>query len=151
MTQNELPVGKGTRVYLNFSLSLDDGDVIDTNFGGEMVSFVVGDGSLLPGFERRLFGMCGGERSVSQLEPEDAFGMHNPMNVQELDRSDFDDDLEVSDGLVVSFADASGAELPGVVTGVDDESVQVDFNHPLAGRRIHFEVEIHRVEAAELH
>ena len=86
MTPNELPVGEGTRVYLNFSLSLDDGDVIDTNFGGEMVSFVVGDGSLLPGFERRLFGMCGGERSLFQLEPEDAFGMHNPMNVQELEQ-----------------------------------------------------------------
>jgi len=149
--ENELPVGEGTRVFLNFSLSLDDGEVIDTNFSGEMVSFVVGDGSLLPGFERRLFGMCGGERSLFQLEPEDAFGMHNPMNIQELDRSDFDEDLEVSDGLVVSFADASGAELPGVITDFDEESVSVDFNHPLAGRRIHFDVQIHRVEAAELH
>lgn len=63
--KNELPVGEGTRVFLNFSLSLDDGEVIDTNFSGEMVSFIVGDGSLLPGFERRLFGMCGGEILVS--------------------------------------------------------------------------------------
>jgi FKBP-type peptidyl-prolyl cis-trans isomerase SlpA len=151
MTSHDLPVGEGTRVFLNFSLSLDDGDVIDTNYGGEMVSFVVGDGSLLPGFERRLFGMCGGDRSVFQVEPEDAFGMPNPMNVQELNRSDFDDDLEISDGLVISFADASGAELPGVVREFDEQTVSVDFNHPLAGRRIHFDVEIHRVEAAELH
>ena len=57
MSEIELPVGEGTRVFLNFSVSLEDGSEVDTNFGGDPVDFVVGDGSLLPGFERRLFGM----------------------------------------------------------------------------------------------
>ena len=57
-----VPVSEGTRVYLNFSVSLEDGSEVDSNFGGDPVDFAVGDGSLLPGFERRLFGMTAGER-----------------------------------------------------------------------------------------
>jgi FKBP-type peptidyl-prolyl cis-trans isomerase SlpA len=151
MNTDLLTVGEGTRVFLNFSLTLEDGAVVDSNFGGQEVCFVVGDGSLLPAFERCLFGLCGGETGQFALLPEDAFGMPNPANVQELDRDDFDEDLELAHGLVISFADAAGGELPGVVVEFDDEVVSVDFNHPLAGRSILFDVEIHRVEAAELH
>ncbi len=57
-----VPVSEGTRVFLNFSVSLEDGSEVDSNFGGDPVDFVVGDGSLLPGFERKLFGMSAGQR-----------------------------------------------------------------------------------------
>ena len=73
-SDSTLEIGEGTRVFLNFALSLDDGSEVDTNFGGEAVSFTVGDGSLLPGFEKRLFGMGPGERQMFQVPPEDAFG-----------------------------------------------------------------------------
>ena len=53
MTMIDVPVSEGTRVYVNFSVSLEDGSEVDSNFGGEPVAFVVGDGSLLPGFERQ--------------------------------------------------------------------------------------------------
>ena len=144
-------VGEGTRVYLNFSLSLEDGDEIDSNFGGESVSFAVGDGSLLPGFERAIFGMYPGERKVFSVTPEDAFGQPNESNVQRVPRDQFDENIELQPGLVCSFADASGGELPGMIVSFDAKEVTVDFNHPLAGRTILFDVQIHRVEAAELH
>ena len=144
-------VAEGTRVYLNFALRLDDGAVVDSNFDGDEVSFVVGDGSLLPGFERRLFGMSAGDSDTFTVQPEEAFGQRNPNNIQRLRRDEFTDSLELQSGLVVSFADASGAELPGVVVDFDDNEVAVDFNHPLAGRTVLFDVAIHRVEAAELH
>ncbi len=151
MTEVSVPVGEGTRVFLNFSLSLEDGSEIDSNFTHEAVDFVVGDGSLLPGFERQLFGMQAGQRQIFTVQPEDAFGMPNDSNVQEIGRDQFDDDVELSIGLVFSFADAGGGELPGLVIDFDDELVTVDFNHPLAGRTILFDVMVHRVEAAELH
>jgi FKBP-type peptidyl-prolyl cis-trans isomerase SlpA len=146
-----VPVSEGTRVFLNFSVSLEDGSEVDTNFGGDPVDFVVGDGSLLPGFERLLFGMSAGERQMFTVEPENAFGQPNDANVQSIDRDQFDDDVELEIGLVFSFADAAGGELPGMVIGVDEEEVTVDFNHPLSGRTILFDVLIHRVEPAELH
>jgi FKBP-type peptidyl-prolyl cis-trans isomerase SlpA len=151
MTAANLPVSEGTRVYVNFSLSLEDGSEVDSNFGGEPVAFEVGDGSLLPGFERLLFGMSAGQRRLFTVSPEHGFGQPNDNNVQYLPRSRFaaDDDLEI--GLVFSFADAGGGELPGLIVALDDDEVTVDFNHPLAGRNILFDVLVHRVEPLEVH
>ncbi|QIB66346.1 FKBP-type peptidyl-prolyl cis-trans isomerase [Kineobactrum salinum] len=151
MNTVDVPVGEGTRVFLNFSVSLEDGSEVDSNFGGEPVDFVVGDGSLLPGFERRLFGMSPGQRQMFTVPPEDAFGQPNNNNVQVISREHFDEEAELEIGLLFSFADAGGGELPGLVVGFDEEEVTVDFNHPLSGRTILFDVLVHRVEPAELH
>ena len=148
---NTVAIGEGTRVFLNFSVSLTDGSEVDTNFGGEAVSFVVGDGSLLPGFERLLFGMSPGQRQLFEVPPENAFGQPNDNNVQYLPREQFDDDVQLEIGLVFSFADASGGELPGMIIAFDNNEVTVDFNHPLSGRTILFDVLVHRVEPADLH
>ena len=151
MSAIDVPVSEGTRVFLNFSVSLEDGSEVDSNFGADPVGFVVGDGSLLPGFERRLFGMAAGERQIFTVAPEDAFGQPNDNNVQVLPRDQFDDDADLEIGLVFSFADAAGGELPGMVIAFDEDEVTVDFNHPLSGRTILFDVLVHRVEPAELH
>jgi FKBP-type peptidyl-prolyl cis-trans isomerase SlpA len=151
MSLVNVPVSEGTRVYLNFSVSLEDGSEVDSNFGGDPVDFVIGDGSLLPGFERLLFGMEGGERQMFTVMPENAFGQPNDNNLQFLPRDQFDDDVELEIGLVFSFADAGGGELPGMIIEFDESEVTVDFNHPLAGRTILFDVLVHRVEPAELH
>ena len=151
MSTMNVPVSEGTRVYLNFSVSLEDGSEVDSNFGGDPVDFVVGDGSLLPGFERLIFGMSAGDRQMFTVAPEDAFGQPNDNNLQYLPRDQFDDDMELEIGLVFSFADASGGELPGMIIACDEEEVTVDFNHPLSGRTILFDVLIHRVEPAALH
>jgi len=148
---NKVTVGEGTRVHLNFSISLEDGSEVDTNFGDESVSFAVGDGSLLPGFERLLFGMSPGERQMFVVSPENAFGQPNDDNVQSVSRDQFDDDIDLQIGLVNAFNDAGGGELPGMIISFDDDEVSVDFNHPLSGRTILFDVLIHRVEPAELH
>ena len=91
------------------------------------------------------------EINTISVSPEQAFGMPNDSNVQELERDQFDADMELEPGLIFSFADAAGGEVPGLVIEFDEESVTVDFNHPLAGRTILFDVLVHRVEAAELH
>ena len=86
-----------------------------------------------------------------EVPPEDAFGQPNENNVQRVPLEQFDEDIELEIGLVFSFADAAGGELPGMIISFDDEEVTIDFNHPLAGRTILFDVLIHRVEPAELH
>ena len=151
MEQGSVTISEGTRVFLNFALSLEDGSEIDSNFSDDPVNFVVGDGSLLPGFERLLFGMSPGDRQIFTVDPENAFGMPNNDNVQEIPRAHFEEEGELEIGMLFYFADAAGGEVPGMVVEYDDDSVTVDFNHPLAGRKILFDVLIHRVEAAELH
>jgi len=147
----ELAIGPGTKITLHFALQLDNGDMVDSNFERDPATFTVGDGNLLPGFEKALFGMLEGEHKTLVIKPEDGFGQRNPNNIQEIARSQFAPDLELSEGLMLSFADAQKTELPGVVQRFDDEVVIVDFNHPLAGRDILFEVAILKIEPVQVH
>ena len=148
---DDLMISEGTRVTLNFALVLDDGSEIDSNFEKEPASFSVGDGSLLPGFERALFGLKSGDEATLEILPEEGFGQPNDNNLQTIKRDQFDVGSELVAGMVFSFADAAGGELPGVVKTFDADEVTVDFNHPLAGRTLSFRVAIHNVEVAELH
>jgi FKBP-type peptidyl-prolyl cis-trans isomerase SlpA len=151
MPMRDLTVGPGTRVTLHFSLSLPDGQLVDSNFEGSPATFTVGDGKLLKGFEQALFGLREGAQEELTIKPEAGFGAHNPNNLQIIPRSEFEPELELSEGLMLSFADAKNTELPGVVVDFNDEEVTIDFNHPLAGRDITFKVAILHIEPAQVH
>ncbi len=146
---NELPVDKGTRVTLNFALRFTDGEVIDTTFDKQPATLEIGDDNLPENFEAYLIGMKAGETATYDVPPEKAFGQHNPSNVQMFKRSDFSADMVLDPGVMISFADARQQELPGVVEHVEGDQVTIDFNHPLAGRTLVFEVEIIDVEPAQ--
>lgn len=140
----EQRIGPDKEVTLHFALKLANGDVVDSTFDKQPATFKVGDGNLLPGFEVALYGFKAGDKRSLQIEPENAFGQPNPQNVQIMPRSQFDD-MELSEGLLVIFNDAANAELPGVVKSFDDSQVTVDFNHPLAGKTLTFDVEVLQV------
>jgi FKBP-type peptidyl-prolyl cis-trans isomerase SlpA len=142
----EQRIGQNTEVTLHFALHLENGDTVDSTFEKAPATFKVGDGNLLPGFEAALFGFKAGDRRTVQVLPENAFGQPNPQNVQIMPRSQFQD-MELSEGLLVIFNDAANTELPGVVKAFDDAQVTIDFNHPLAGKTLNFEVEIIEVRA----
>lgn len=141
---SEQRIGQQSTVTLHFALKLENGDVVDSNFDKEPATFTVGDGNLLPGFEQELFGLKGGDKRSSVIPPERGFGRPNEQNQQVMPRKDFTD-LEIDYGVLVIFRDAAGGEMPGVIKAFDDKEVTVDFNHPLAGRDITFEVEIIKV------
>ncbi len=138
----ELAVGPGTQVTLHFSIKMADGAQVDSTFDGAPATFSVGDGNLLPGFEQVLMGLCAGDEGEFPISPEQGFGQRNPNNMQDIPRASFDADMELEEGLMVSFADAQQAELPGVIAELTDDVVKVDFNHPLAGRDLVFAVKI---------
>ena len=142
-------IGQGAEITFNFSLALEDGYIIDSNFESSPARFLVGDGSLLPGFEEVLEGLVAGSEAQFLVPPEKAFGQHNPQNVQLIKRSLFDQD-ELQPGLVISFQNGDG-ELPGVVQSLTEEEVMVDFNHPLAGKSIVFTVKIIDVQLQSAH
>jgi len=135
-------VGENTLVTLHFSLSMKNGDLIDSTFDKQPAKFEFGDGQLPDGFQSYLVGMSAGETNEWQVPPEKSFGMPNPNNLQVMKRTDFSADMELAEGLVVSFADANKSELPGVVKSFDEDKVTIDFNHPLAGEILSFKVEI---------
>ncbi|MDX1490695.1 MAG: peptidylprolyl isomerase [Pseudohongiellaceae bacterium] len=148
--QKQSAVTAGAKVTLHFSLALPSGELIDSNFEKDPASFVVGDGSLLPGFEEALEGLSAGD-SIDVLLPADkAFGEKNPENVQVLPKQKFAGLLAnstdpVEPGTVLSFTDPGGFDIPGVVQSIDESTLVVDFNHPLAGRGIQFKAQVHAV------
>jgi FKBP-type peptidyl-prolyl cis-trans isomerase SlpA len=139
-------IGQNTQVTLHFALHLEDGNTVDSTFDKAPATFKVGDGSLLPGFENALFGLKAGDKRDFSVPPENAFGQPNPQNVQVMPRNQFQG-MELAEGLLVIFNDAANAELPGIVKAFDDREVTVDFNHPLAGKPLRFEVQIIDVQA----
>lgn len=140
-------VEPGSAVELFFSLALVSGEVIDSNFDGSPASFRLGDGSMLPGFEQILLGLKVGEETTEKIEAKDAFGEPNPQNRQRFPVARFehlleDDLIPTKVGSVISFRDPGGFDLPGVIVRLDEKYVEVDFNHPLAGKDILFRARI---------
>lgn len=129
-------------VRLHFSLALESGELVDGNFDRAPAECRLGDGNLPASFERHLLGLRAGEECDVLLPPEEAFGPLRSENVQRLPRFRFPADLPLQAGLVVDFADQAGNTQAGVVRHFDSSSVEVDFNHPLAGRSLRFRARI---------
>jgi FKBP-type peptidyl-prolyl cis-trans isomerase SlpA len=140
-------VGPNTRVTLHFSLLLESGDEIDSTRRARPATFTVGDGSLLPGFEAALFGLAAGADEQLHIPAARAFGELREENLRFMPKSQFSAAVVPEPGLVVSFA-GPGGELPGVVRAIEGDLVVVDFNHPLAGKPVIFDVSILKVEPA---
>ncbi|MDP4549015.1 MAG: FKBP-type peptidyl-prolyl cis-trans isomerase [Marinobacter sp.] len=145
---NDLPIDKGTRVTLHFALKFQDGETVDSTFGKKPATLEIGDENLPENFEAYLMGLKAGDHKTFEVPPEKAFGQHNPTNLQTFKRHEFSADMVLEKGVVISFADARQQELPGVISRVEGDEVEVDFNHPLAGRTLSFEVQIIDVEPA---
>ena len=139
----------GSRISLHFALLMPGGEEIDTTRRGKPAALTLGDGNLLPGFESALLGLSAGDDAQLIVPAEQAFGERVEANVRLLAKTlfaDFTSEEPLEPGLVVSFQAPDG-ELPGVVKAVYEDTVQVDFNHPLSGSDITFDVSILSVEA----
>ncbi|MFT4925409.1 MAG: FKBP-type peptidyl-prolyl cis-trans isomerase SlpA [Phenylobacterium sp.] len=132
-----------SEVVMHFSINLSDGSAAEsTRVNNKPAKFVMGDGSLTDNFEKCLLGLTLNQQKKFELAPQDAFGLPNPDNIHYVDRSRFTLDAPAEVGAIIGFSQPNGAELPGIVREVNGDSVTVDFNHPLAGQTLTFDVEI---------
>lgn len=140
-------INQNSAVTLHFTIKLKDGSVADSTHNlGKPAKFVIGDGSLSENFEKCLIGMASGQSQAIELIAEDAFGQPNPDNIHHMDRAKFIGETEVEVGTIMAFSGPDGMEIPGIITEIVGDSVTVDFNHPLAGQDVIFDVEILSVE-----
>lgn len=140
-------IQQDSKVTLHFTIKMKDGSVADSTHNmGKPAQLVIGDGSLSDNFEKHLIGLEAGQNKAIELSAQDAFGMPNPDNIHHMDRTKFVGEAEVEVGTIMAFTGPDGAEIPGIITEVAGDSVTVDFNHPLTGHDVTFEVEILTVE-----
>lgn len=143
MANKPLTVKDDLVVSLDYTLRLDDGEIIDSSAGEEPLHFLQGRGQIIPGLERALYGMAVGEEKDIVVKPADAYGEHDEDAYEVVPRSIFPDDIKLEEGMGLRLRDqTSGEPVEAFIAGLRSDSVMLDFNHPLAGETLHFHVEI---------
>lgn len=143
-----MEITKDRVVSIDYRLHLGDGKIIDESDAGDPLVYLHGYEEIVPGLEKALEGKRAGESLKVQVAPEEAYGEYDPEGVEEVPREEFPPDLELEAGGVVSATDEEGDEVDFLVKEVRPKTVVVDFNHPLAGKTLHFEVSVREVRAA---
>lgn len=136
-----------TVVTLSYTLRDDDGEVIDQSQEGSPLLYLHGARNIVPGLEEQLEGVAEGESIRATVSPEKGYGPRVG-EAQEVPRSLFPADAELTAGMQVVAHDDEGRQIPFFITGFTDETVTVDPNHPLAGETLHFEVTVESLRDA---
>ncbi len=132
-------------VAFDYCLTLDSGEEIDKSPEGQPLGFITGTGQIIPGLEKEMMGMSVGDSVKISVEPENAYGMANPDLFQEVKREQFPADMEIKPGMTFQSQGPQGPMIINVSEIKDENTVIIDLNHPLAGKRLHFDVKIAEV------
>jgi peptidylprolyl isomerase len=133
---------RGDTVHVHYRGTLADGTEFDTSSGGDPISFTLGAGEVIPGFETAIEGMSAGDRKTETIPAENAYGERRDELVFTVDREQMPpgNEVEVGDVLRIGFPDGTSASVQ--VAALDGASVTLDANHPLAGKDLTFELEL---------
>lgn len=135
----------GSRVKLHYTLTVD-GETIDSSEGKEPLEYEHNRGQIIPGLEAQLAGLNPGDRKEVVVEPDQGYGERDPEAIQEVPKAAFADGVEdLEPGVVVSGQSGENV-FRATVVAVKEETVELDFNHPLAGKTLHFNVEVVSVD-----
>ena len=140
-------VGAGKKVTLDYTLTVDNKEV-ETSVGKTPLSYVVGSRNIIPGLEAQLNGMHVNEEKVINVAAKDAYGVVDPKAVKEFPVSALPKGLEPKVGMVLQATAPDGSRFPAVIAAVNGDKVQLNFNHPLAGKDLTFKVKILKIEDA---
>lgn len=133
-------IKNGSRVKIEYTLFVG-GEIFDSSKGGEPLEYVHGSGQIIPGLERTLEGLQPGDEQKVHVGPDDAYGPIQLQAIIQVPREQIKEGT-VEAGMILSARNAEGQTMQGVVTEVNENSVTVDFNHPLAGKELYFEITI---------
>jgi peptidylprolyl isomerase len=133
---------KGDKVKVHYTGTLDDGTVFDSSREREPLEFVIGSGTLIPGFENGVLGMEVGETKTIDIPAADAYGERKDGLLASLERSEVPDNIEPKVGMFVEMELKDGNNARARIAQVDEQAIVLDFNHPLAGQDLSFEVEL---------
>ena len=138
-----LQVENGNTVSVHYRGTLNDGTEFDSSHSrGEPLSFQVGSGQMINGFDAALPGMAVGETKSITLTPDQAYGESNPEAITDVPKESFPPDFNFQVDSMVQGQNEQGQPLVGTINEVKDEAVTIDFNHPMAGKDLNFEIEL---------
>ncbi len=136
-----MTVSSGKKVSIEYTLALEDKSVVDTNVGSEPLSFVQGSHNIISGLENALEGLKIGDSKQVTIKPEDGYGPVDQKAIMEVSKEQISQDaLKV--GAQIQGQNDDGQVITAMVVEIKEQTVVLDFNHPLAGKILHFDVKI---------
>jgi peptidylprolyl isomerase len=132
----------GDKVKVHYTGKLEDGEVFDSSRDRQPLEFTVGDGDVIPGFEKAVLDMEVGEQKSVQIEPDEAYGPRREELVVDVERSELPSHIEPSVGQRLQMQQPEGGTVKLLITDMNDETITLDANHPLAGMTLFFELEM---------
>ncbi len=135
-------VQQGDTVNVHYHGTLSDGTTFDSSAGREPLKFTAGTGQVIKGFDDAIMGMTPGDKKTVQIPVDQAYGHRNDDMMMEYPISDFPADMQPQVGMELQMGDNAGNVFPVVIVEVQDETVLLDANHPLAGKDLVFELEL---------
>ncbi len=135
-------------VTVHYTLTDDEGNVLDSSRGNEPLVYLQGHGTMIPGFEKALEGANKDSEHQFKIAAVDAYGEHDPEAIFEVERSEFPSDQDIPLGSQVQGQSESGHVRSFTVVGHTDSAIKLDGNHPLAGKTLHFDVQVVDVRMA---
>jgi len=133
---------QGDKVKVHYTGRFEDGTVFDTSDGRDPIEFTIGSGRIIPGFDKGVRGMVVGERKTVEVPPDQAYGEHHQRLVAKVKASEFPKDITPRLGQQLQTQDKNGREVNVRVTEINGDMVTLDANHPLAGKKLLFEIEL---------
>jgi FKBP-type peptidyl-prolyl cis-trans isomerase SlyD len=143
-----MKIAKGKVVDLDYALHFGDGGIVDRSEPGEPLTYLHGEGEIVPGLEKALEGLDQGDARQVVVAPAQGYGEHDPSGVQKVPRGAFPPGFDPKVGMELTAQDQSGDEVPFVIRGVAGDEITIDLNHPLAGKTLHFDVKVVAVREA---
>ena len=133
---------KGDQVQVHYTGRLADGTVFDSSRDREPLAFELGSGMMIEGFDKAVTGMQVGESKTTEIVSTEAYGAHNDEMVVSVPRTQLPEGMQPEVGQQLGMQQPNGQQIPVVVTKVEEESIEIDANHPLAGKDLIFDLEL---------
>jgi FKBP-type peptidyl-prolyl cis-trans isomerase SlyD len=134
-------IGPGKQVKLDYTLFVNN-EQVETSVGKEPLMYVVGDNTIIPGLESQLNGLRIGEEKAITVPAKEAYGEADPKALKEFPKSSLPKNVELKVGMVLQATAPDGENFPAVISQIKEDKVVLDFNHPLAGKELKFNVKI---------
>jgi len=134
-------------VKLDYILSVDE-EILESTEDGEPIEFIQGIGQIIPGLESALYGMKVGEKKTVVIEPDNAYGDYDPESLEIAKKEEFSEEIPLDVGTFLDLSDDEGEVLSAQVIEEDEDTVTLDFNHPLAGKILSFEITLSALRPA---
>ena len=142
MAEPNLTVANDMVVTVDYVLTLEDGEVVEDTHKGMPMRFLAGHDEILPALEDALLGLAAGDETAVTIDSDDAYGDYDPEALEEVPVDEFPAAENIEPGMPIGVHDESGEMFQAFVSEVGPDTIVLDFNHPLAGETLHFQVKV---------